>query len=86
MARLHERLRKLEGMDVSGVPPLVLRMGMGQPIARFVDPTSLGWSDEPDPGPLHRQEGESEEDFVARAVEWASGLGVRVIMGSGTRC
>ena len=86
MARLHDRLRKLEGMDVSGVPPLVLRMGMGQPIARFVDPTSLGWSDEPDPGPLHRQEGESEEDFVARAVEWASGLGVRVLLGSGTRC
>ena len=81
MARLHDRLRKLEGMDVSGVPPLVLRRGMGQPLARFVDPASLGWSDEPDPGPLHRQEGESEEDFEARAVEWGKGLGARVILG-----
>lgn len=81
MARLADRLKKLEGMDVSGVPPLVLRMGMGQPIARFVDPTSLGWSDEPDPGPLLRREGESGESFEARAVEWGKVLGARVLLG-----
>ena len=81
MVRLHDRLRKLEGRDVSDVPPLVLRMGMGQPIARFVYPASLGWSDEPDPGPLLRREDESEEDFEARAVEWGKGLGARVLIG-----
>lgn len=81
MARLHDRVRKLEDRDVSAMPPLVLRMGMGQPLARFVDPASLGWSDEPDPGPLLRREGESGESFEARAVEWGKGLGARVLIG-----
>jgi hypothetical protein len=81
MARLHERLLKLESRSTEGIPPLIFRMG--SPVTRFVHPASLGWTGEPDPGPLLRQPGETDAEFSARGLAWGDGLEARVIIGYG---